>query len=196
MPLSVDIFNKKILSSQSRFGTYNILLSGDTANVDLSNYYTKDNPSGYITAQNVVFTTGNQTISGNKVFANDITVQGAILVNQVIDITTTGSISGITGEFKYIKTEGGLVSGGNFEFYAEDYIFSGANVFFLNNTGYFSNRPLVNGTGVLLSGEAHESIKLIPAGAPISPIAGQIYFSSTDSHFYGYDGSQWKQLDN
>jgi hypothetical protein len=49
MPLSVDIFNKKILSDQSRFGKYNILLSGEAVNVDLSNYYTKDNPSGFIT---------------------------------------------------------------------------------------------------------------------------------------------------
>ena len=29
MPLSIDIFNKKVLSSQSRFGTYNLLLSGE-----------------------------------------------------------------------------------------------------------------------------------------------------------------------
>jgi hypothetical protein len=182
MPIQVDIFNKKILSSQSRFGTYNILLSGDADNnaypnsnpsgyitgVDLSNYYTKDNPSGYITAQNVVFATGNQTISGNKIFANDITVQGAVLVNQIIDITTTGIISGITGEFKYIKTEGGMVSGGDFEVYADSYIFSGAdvdfygddyafsgvNVYIANGTGFFTSKPLVNNIPVLLSGEA------------------------------------------
>lgn len=30
----------------------------------------------------------------------------------------------------------------------------------------------------------------------ISPIAGQIYFSSGDNHFYGYNGTEWKQLDN
>jgi hypothetical protein len=29
MPLSIDIFNKKILSKTSRFGTFNVLLSGD-----------------------------------------------------------------------------------------------------------------------------------------------------------------------
>jgi hypothetical protein len=169
MPLSVDIFNKKILSDQSRFGKYNILLSGDIIDVDLPNYYTRNNPSGYITAQNVVFTTGNQTISGNKTFTNDITVQGAVLVNQVIDITTTGAISGITGEFKYIKTEGGLVSGGDFEvyadeytfsgvdvnFYGDEYIFSGVNVYINDGTGFFTSRPIVNGTMVALSGESY-----------------------------------------
>jgi hypothetical protein len=29
-----------------------------------------------------------------------------------------------------------------------------------------------------------------------SAVAGQIYFNSTDAHFYGYDGSAWKRLDN
>jgi hypothetical protein len=31
---------------------------------------------------------------------------------------------------------------------------------------------------------------------PASPVPGQIYFSSADSHFYGYNGSAWVQLDN
>lgn len=261
MPIQVDIFNKKILSSQSRFGTYNILLSGDADNnaypnsnpsgfitgVDLSNCYTNNNPSGFITSYNVVFTTGdqvisgsktfaasryifsganvifihntgissghwqfsnrptvndsgvllegeayasnnpsgyitsenvvyatgNQTISGNKIFANDITVQGAVIVNQIIDITTTGSISGVTGEFKYIKTEGAMFSGGDVDFYADsytfsgvdvnfygnDYIFSGVNIYVANGTGFFTSKPLVNNIPVLLSGEATSNIE-------------------------------------
>jgi hypothetical protein len=31
---------------------------------------------------------------------------------------------------------------------------------------------------------------------PSSPTVGQIYFNSTDSHFYGYNGKEWIQLDN
>lgn len=34
------------------------------------------------------------------------------------------------------------------------------------------------------------------SSAPESPISGSIYFNITDSHFYGWDGGQWKQLDN
>lgn len=30
---------------------------------------------------------------------------------------------------------------------------------------------------------------------PTNPIAGQLYLSSTDSHFYGWNGKEWKQLD-
>jgi hypothetical protein len=37
---------------------------------------------------------------------------------------------------------------------------------------------------------------LNPQGAPTSPSPGTIYFSSADSHFYGWNGSAWKQLDN
>ena len=32
--------------------------------------------------------------------------------------------------------------------------------------------------------------------APTSPASGSLYFNTTDSHFYGWDGVQWKQLDN
>lgn len=31
--------------------------------------------------------------------------------------------------------------------------------------------------------------------APEAPTEGQIYFNTTDKHFYGWNGSNWKQLD-
>jgi hypothetical protein len=36
------------------------------------------------------------------------------------------------------------------------------------------------------------------SAAPTSPVpaAGDTYFNSTDFHFYGYNGTTWKQLDN
>ena len=34
------------------------------------------------------------------------------------------------------------------------------------------------------------------ATAPSSPNSGSLYFNTTNSHFYGWDGVQWKQLDN
>lgn len=33
------------------------------------------------------------------------------------------------------------------------------------------------------------------AAAPSSPVAGQIYYNTTDNLFYGYNGSVWKPLD-
>jgi hypothetical protein len=35
----------------------------------------------------------------------------------------------------------------------------------------------------------------VAATAPSSPKEGQIYFNSTDKHFYGWNGIEWKQLD-
>ena len=37
---------------------------------------------------------------------------------------------------------------------------------------------------------------LSPKSRPASPANGQIYFDSSDSHFYGYNGTTWVQLDN
>jgi hypothetical protein len=34
------------------------------------------------------------------------------------------------------------------------------------------------------------------ASSPATPEAGQIYYNSSNGHFYGYNGSTWKQLDN
>jgi hypothetical protein len=33
------------------------------------------------------------------------------------------------------------------------------------------------------------------ATAPAAPTEGQIYFNTTDKHFYGWNGIEWKQLD-
>jgi len=38
------------------------------------------------------------------------------------------------------------------------------------------------------------SVRLRETSTPDNPVAGQIYFDGT--HFLGYDGSEWKQLDN
>jgi hypothetical protein len=88
--------------------------------------------SGYInsTSSNIVFTTGDQTISGSKTFA------------------------------------------------ASSYLFSGVDVIFTNNTGIvsgqwqFANRPTVNGTGVLLSGERNK--KFIYSGATRGPASRNV----------------------
>jgi hypothetical protein len=60
---------------------------------------------------NLVYTTGDQTISGIKTFANDVTilgdfvVSGATFINEVIDVTTTGTISGVTGIFQHLEAD-------------------------------------------------------------------------------------------
>lgn len=40
------------------------------------------------------------------------------------------------------------------------------------------------------------SISLHAGSQPSLPQPGQIYFDAADSHFYGFDGTEWKKLDN
>lgn len=46
------------------------------------------------------------------------------------------------------------------------------------------------------NGSGGGSLVLNPAGAPGSPVEGQIYYDSSTHHFFGWNGSAWKQLDN
>ena len=39
-------------------------------------------------------------------------------------------------------------------------------------------------------------INLIGSTSAPTPTAGDIYFNTTDKHFYGYNGTSWVQLDN
>jgi hypothetical protein len=63
-----------------------------------------------------------------------------------------------------VYTTGSQIISGSKTFYADNYIFSGANVIFVQNTGIvsgawrFLNRPTVNNTGVLLQGELDLSV--------------------------------------
>lgn len=163
---------------------------------------------------------GNQTISGDKTFLNNLnisgnlTVAGTLRYNEIIDTTVTGNLSGYTGIFQQVyadnlvyntgnQTISGVktfiqdttfgdsaqgdflvISGNQFTVYGSGNFTSGLfvnqnlqvsgtgifNAIDLNNIDNLSlsgvdititsanvaltNRPTVNGTGVLLSGEA------------------------------------------
>ena len=74
-----------------------------------------------------------------------------------------------------VSITGDQTISGSKTFAASSYLFSGANVIFTNNTGIvsgqwqFTNRPTVNGTGVLLSGERNK--KFIYSGESRGPAA-------------------------
>jgi len=57
------------------------MLSGDTVSIDVSDLYPANNPSGFITGiSNLVYTTGNQAISGVKNFIECPTVAGSLVM--------------------------------------------------------------------------------------------------------------------
>jgi len=72
--------------------------------------------------------------------------------------------------------------------------------------GYGTNNPSDTALEVIGNSEISGSVYVsgsnstivLPnhSSAPTSPASGALYFNTTDFHFYGWDGGQWKQLDN
>ena len=106
---SLDVSGSVLFSQRPTVNGTGVMVSGD---INTADFYLNNNPSGYITGiQNLVYTTGDQAISGIKTFANNVTilgdfaVSGTTFVNEVIDVTTTGTISGVTGVFQHLQAD-------------------------------------------------------------------------------------------
>jgi hypothetical protein len=167
--------------------------------------YPSNNPDGYITSENVVFTTGNQNISGNKEFAARPTVNGTgvLLVGEAAgggDVDTSnfytndnpsGFITGVdTSNFYTNDNPSGFITSGELVSYSnEEQAISGKKTFtdglevgssglsvlYVSSSGVginnenpqasldvsglaiFSERPNVSGLPVLLSGDVDTS---------------------------------------
>jgi len=119
---------------------------------------------GSSTASGAVYTTGDQTVSGNKTFtgisyfnsgafSNRPTVNGVGVL--LVGEATSASVSGA------VYTTGDQTVSGVKTFAATGYFLSGLIVsgsgLRVSGAASFSQRPTVNGTGVLLSGEATSS---------------------------------------
>jgi len=107
-------------------------------NSQTGQFYASSNPSGFITGvnlTNVVFTTGNQTISGTKNFNVRPTVStiGVVLVSE-------------TGQFYPRSNPSGYITG------LSNVVYTIADQT-INGTKNFTTRPTVNGTGVILTSE-------------------------------------------
>ena len=118
-----------------------IIIGGDSGVYSYTNIYISGNPvlTGVLptiqSISNVVYTTGNQTISGNKNFAENVVVgdqaQNDILI--IFDNKITFGVYPTVNGTGIVYTQG-------------DQTISGIKT--------FASRPTVNGTGVLLIGEA------------------------------------------
>jgi hypothetical protein len=77
--------------------TGNFISSSQTGNFintsQTGNFYASSNPSGFITGiSNLVFTTGNQTIAGNKTFSNDMVINARVTApNQTVGSSATNN---------------------------------------------------------------------------------------------------------
>jgi hypothetical protein len=124
-PISGDIlfFDSDEIWKNKNLGD---ILSGYATSGDISGLYPRDNPSGFITGiQNLVYTTGDQTISGRKQFSDGLDAGFQVGISTL-----------------YIGT--GLVGVNNEDPQA---------ALDVSGLALFSERPTVNGTGIVLSGE-------------------------------------------
>jgi hypothetical protein len=104
---------------------------------------------------------GDQTVGGQKTFSNETTVFGAGNVGEIIisDDAFGGELGIITSNDEVIAIK---FNDGSFRY-------GGGNpgsepLIILNDIASFNNRPTVNGTGVLLSGEIPQNKKFIYSG--------------------------------
>jgi hypothetical protein len=104
--------------------------SGFITGYDTGLFYASSNPSGFITGiSDLVYTTGDQVISGLKTFSQGISIEGDSSLSALF---VSGQRIGINNENPQASLD---VSGSTM----------------------FSERPTVNGTGVLLSGDIDTS---------------------------------------
>jgi hypothetical protein len=136
----INTLSGYVTGANSTF-TANLATTGSTLNTKINNL------SGYInsTSSNIVFTTGNQTISGTKTFANNIQVSGNdILIAPANYIYITGNQTSIVNGTKYVAdTRSGLFgfnlpaspSTGNYLEFADPFYSWSGNNFILSGNG-------------------------------------------------------------
>lgn len=110
--------------------------------------------------------TANQTVEGQKTFASPVTVFGAGNVGEIIisDDSLGGELGIITSNEEVVAIkyhDGSFRYGGGSP--------GGEPLIILDGVASFTNRPKVNGTGVLLSGEIPQNKKFIYSGATRGP---------------------------
>lgn len=142
-----------------------VLLSGEASAIVLPNtlvYTTGDQTiSGIktfiapITAPNLVYTSGDQTISGNKIFTGDVEIQGIATI-QNLDLLMSNYFFNavnidISNSNVNVQASGTLSITGNV--YANNLVYNTGNQT-ISGIKTFASRPTVNGTGFLLTGEA------------------------------------------
>lgn len=106
--------------------------SGFITGIDTSNFYTRNNPSGFITGiQDLVYTTGNQTVSGIKTFVDNFSIRSQS------DIATFCVASGRIGINNNNPIANLDVSG----------------------SVSFTEKPTVNGVQIMLSGDFNSNLE-------------------------------------
>jgi hypothetical protein len=179
----------------------------------------RDNTTLGTKATDLTYIRGAATISGSLVVTGSLTVSSSAAVDvKVIGKTDlTGSLFMTSSGLEYAKFEtnrfsvfssGGFwleLGSANNGLSIQDFGDATQGTWFtteqpLKLMGPVTQLSALNGdpgiVNVIGKMNVTGSVVLVPQGAPTSPASGSLYFSSADSHFYGWNGLVWKQLDN
>ena len=119
------------------------------------------------------------------------TVTDVVEYNDYWLVYTNGGNSSISAPTTITLTANGLFDNvwikNDFGFERGKFATTGSNQFNGNQT--ITGSLNVSGSNSTIILPNHTS-------APASPASGALYFNTTDFHFYGWNGGQWKQLDN
>ena len=130
-------------------------------------------------------TAGTQTFTGTNAFSNVIVGSGGY----------SGTTRGLSGALSVASiSSSGAISAPELQNPSGDLTLSADGDLVIEN-----GNATVRMTGMeLIAGIVTCPIVQVTEGsAPASPISeGTVYFNSTDKHFYGWNGTAWKQLDN
>lgn len=179
--------------------------------VDFGSFYTNKNPSGFITSRNVVYTTGNQTISGIKYFSNDTVFKNNILYisepsGQISGSGYTGYYDGgqFLGKLKLTQNNTKINNiGNNWVFAARGYQFLYTAKIAISSDGKYQSISDDATTKIIVSDDYGKSWKYRGSGMQYSEIAmssdgkyqiaGGIYRKLYSSNDYG---NTWNVINN
>jgi len=107
-----------------------------------------------VIAPNLVFNTGNQTIGGLKTFSNGVISSVGITGTNLIYNTGNQTISGVKTFANNLQVSGTGIFNAIDLNNIDILNLSGVDITITSGVVALTNRPTVNGTGILLSGEA------------------------------------------
>jgi Na+-transporting NADH:ubiquinone oxidoreductase subunit NqrA len=169
-----SILDNKINSLSGYVNSQDIIFSGQTAStgsildnkINALSGYVSGISAGGLLPNSIVYTTGNQIISGNKTFVNNVIISGTGIFD-AIDLNNIDTLN-----------------------------LSGVDISITNGNVSLTNRPTVNGSGVVLSGELNPII--VNTGSildnKINSLSG--YVNSQDIIFSGQTANTGSRLDN
>jgi|GEM_PF-4029189 hypothetical protein len=149
--------------------------------------------SGYIQAWN------DSRLKSFKPFRFDTSY---VYIDSILTVSKSINTKSITADTLKLNNSkiydgGGYLQLSAYTTIANKYVFNSDAFTSLNNNTLDLGYPSATWRNLYLGTCLYSpTIKLTNTSEPSNPSAGTVYYNSSDNHYYGYNGTIWKQLDN